>query len=95
MLHVAWLKPRKHLVTKGIGVYALLDVAADLWLERRECSQADRRFFIQKLTDFAAEIDWGSAGDFAGLGGEGGAKAAAAHIRAVRRRLTMKAVANG
>lgn len=95
VLRAAWLKPRKHLVTKGIGVYALMDIAADLWLERREGSLADRRYFTQKLTDFAGEIDWGSAGDFAGLGGEVGAKAAAAHIRAVRRRLTLKAVANG
>lgn len=95
VLHAEWLKPRKHLVTKGIGVYALMDVAADLWLERREGSPTDGRYFTQKLTDFAAEIDWGSAGDFAGLGGEAGAKAAAAHIRGVRRRLTVKAVANG
>ncbi|MDN4631970.1 DGQHR domain-containing protein [Sphingomonas sp. PsM26] len=91
----AWLKPRKHLVTKGIGVYALMDVAADLWLERREGSPVDQRFFTQKLADFAAEIDWSSDGDFVGLGGEAGAKAAAAHIRAARRRLNIKAVANG
>lgn len=90
-----WSKPRKHLVTKGVGVYALMDVAADLWIERRNGCGADRRYFVQKLTDFAGEVDWGSAGDFAGLGGEAGAKAAAAHIRSVRRRLTVKAVANG
>lgn len=95
VLHAEWLKPRKHLVTKGIGVYALMDVAADLWLERRDGVAADARFFTQKLTDFATEIDWGSTGDLAGLGGEAGAKAAAAHIRAVRRRLTVRAVANG
>jgi DGQHR domain-containing protein len=95
VLHAAWSKPRKHLVTKGIGVYALMDVAADLWLECREGSAADRRYFTQKLTDFAPEINWGSDGDFAGLGGEVGAKAAAAHIRAVRRRLALKVVSNG
>jgi DGQHR domain-containing protein len=95
VLPQAWLKPRKHLVTKGIGVYALMDVAADLWIERREGTPADRRFFTQKLNDFAGEIDWSSGGNFAGLGGEVGAKAAAAHIRAVRRSLTIKAVANG
>jgi DGQHR domain-containing protein len=95
VLHEAWIKPRRHLLAKGIGVYALMDVAADLWLERRDGTPADQRYFAQKLTDFATEIDWSSAGDLAGLGGESGAKAAAAHIRAVRRRLTVKAVANG
>jgi DGQHR domain-containing protein len=95
VLSAEWLRPRKHLVTKGIGVYALMDVAADLWIERRAGVSADRRYFTQKLTDFVNEIDWSSEGDFAGLGGESGAKAAAAHIRATRRRVTMKVVANG
>ncbi len=95
VLHEEWIKPRRHLVAKGIGVYALMDVAADLWLERRDGTLADQRFFAQKLTDFATEIDWSSGGDLAGLGGESGAKAAATHIRAVRRRMTVKAVANG
>ena len=95
VLHDAWIKPRRHLIAKGIGVYALMDVAADLWLERREETSADLRYFTQKLTDFATEIDWTSGGDLAGLGGESGANAAAAHIRSVRRRLTVKAVANG
>ncbi|HEX8486763.1 DGQHR domain-containing protein [Sphingomonas sp.] len=95
VLHEPWIKPRRYLLAKGIGVYALMDVAADLWLERRDGTPTDQRYFAQKLTDFATEIDWTSAGDLAGLGGESGAKAAAAHIRAVRRRLTVKAVANG
>ena len=28
-----WMNPRKHVLTKGIGVYALMDIAADLYRE--------------------------------------------------------------
>ena len=95
VLDAAWLRPRKHLVTKGIGVYALMDVAADMWLERRGGVIPDRRFFSQRLSDFVVDIDWTSTGDFMGLGGESGAKAAAALLRTARRRNAVRAVANG
>ncbi len=90
-----WARPRHHLVTKGVGVYALMDIAADLWLEKPEEIPADHRYFAQRLADFACDIDWSSTGDFQGLGGEAGAKAAAGHIRNVRRTLQLKAVARG
>jgi DNA sulfur modification protein DndB len=95
VLAEAWARPRRYLVTKGIGVYALMDIAADLWLEKPATVVADHRYFAQKLSDFADSIDWSSTGDFNGLGGESGAKAAAGHIRDVRRALQLKAVAHG
>jgi DGQHR domain-containing protein len=95
VLAEAWARPRGFLVTKGIGVYALMDIAADLWLEKPATVVADHRYFAQRLSDFADAIDWSSTGDFNGLGGESGAKAAAGQIRDVRRTLQLKAVGRG
>lgn len=95
VLGEAWARPRQHLVTKGVGVYALMDIAADLWTEKPEGVAADHRYFAQRLSDFADIIDWSSTGDFDGLGGEKGARKAAARIRDVRRSLQVKAVARG
>jgi DNA sulfur modification protein DndB len=95
VLQEAWCHPRKHLVTKGVGVYALMDIAADLWLERRAGTTAERRYFAERISDFSELIDWTSTGDLAGFGGEAGAKVAAAHIRSARRRSGIKAVVNG
>ncbi len=95
VLQEAWCRPRKHLVTKGVGVYALMDIAADMWLERRPGAATDRRYFAERISDFCELVNWTSNGDLAGLGGESGAKVAAAHIRSVRRRSGIRAVANG
>ena len=95
VLRDAWARPRHYLVTKGVGVYALMDIAADLWIEKPDGVAADHRYFAQRLSDFADAIDWSTTGDFEGLGGEKGAKTAAARIRDVRRGLQLRAVARG
>lgn len=91
----AWSKPRKHFVTKGIGVYALMEVAADFCNEAREGCALDKRYFAASLADFATEFDWSTDGPLQGLGGEGGVKAAVALIREARRKARFKLVANG
>lgn len=85
--------PRKSLVTKGIGVYALTDLAADFVLEA-SCSRCDVQYFSSILADLAPKLDWGNSGPLAGLGGEGGARRAADILRQLRRRPMLK-VANG
>jgi DGQHR domain-containing protein len=94
VLSDAWSKPRKHLLTKGIGVYALMEVAADLYVETSGIG-LDRRSFAAALSDFALEFDWTTEGPLKGLGGEGGVKEAVALIRDARRRSRFKVVANG
>ena len=91
----AWAKPRKHMLTKGIGVYALMELAADLVAEAPPGCATDRRYFAAKLAEFAPDFDWSSEGPWKGLGGEGGVKAAIALVRAVRRRPSLKVVVNG
>jgi DNA sulfur modification protein DndB len=90
-----WSKPRKHLVTKGIGVYALMDLAADFYNEPHSKKVCDKRYFTAALADFATEFDWSTEGPLKGLGGEGGVKTAISLIREARRKAKFKVVANG
>lgn len=64
-----WSNPRKHILTKGVGVYALMDIAGDLYNEASNGGKnCDKRYFINALSDFAGEIDWSSTGPFRGFG---------------------------
>ncbi|WP_072377289.1 DGQHR domain-containing protein [Hyphomicrobium sp. NDB2Meth4] len=90
-----WAQPRKHFLTKGIGVYALMELAADL------CNEADRkmlptaRHFCAVLGDFMTQFDWSSSGPLKGLGGESGVTTAVSLIRQSRARAHLRMVANG
>jgi DNA sulfur modification protein DndB len=90
-----WSRPRKHLITKGIGVYALMEIAADLYNEVPAGLACDKRYFAAALADFVTQFDWSTEGPLKGLGGEGGVKSAVALIREARKRARFKVVANG
>lgn len=90
-----WSNPRKNLITKGIGVYALMDIAGDLYLEAGSPSHCNRRYFASALSDFAVEFDWSTEGPLVGLGGEGGVKAAVALLRTARKRSRLRMIAHG
>lgn len=90
-----WAHPRKHLVTKGIGVYALMDLAADLWNEAPPGVVPDKRYFAAALMDFACDFDWTTDGPLKGLGGESGVKEAGSLIRAARLKPNLKVVGRG
>lgn len=80
----AWARPRKHLLTKGIGVYAMMEIAADLYAEAPQEAAARRRHFDDALSHLAGAFDWAAEGPLRGLGGEGGVKAAVEIIRRAR-----------
>jgi DNA sulfur modification protein DndB len=90
----AFAKPRKSLVTKGVGVYALSELAADFVLEAPAGTRCDAAYFTSIVGDLAPLLDWGNEGPLGGLGGEGGASRAAEILRQLRRRPHLK-VANG
>lgn len=90
-----WANPRRHLLTKGIGVYALMDIAADIYLESGDPHACDKRFFSAVLADFAPDFDWSSEGPLKGLGGESGVKSAVTLLRDARRKTRLKVVARG
>jgi DNA sulfur modification protein DndB len=87
-----WAQPRKHFVTKGIGVYALMDIAADLYNEVQPAQACDKKYFAAALGDFASDFDWSTTGPLKGLGGEGGVKEALRLIRDARKKSRLKVV---
>lgn len=90
-----WAKPRKHILTKGLGVYALMDIAADIYNDARDKRGCDKAYFVAALADFAPEFDWSTSGPLGGLGGEGGVSKAVTMIREARQKSRLKVVANG
>jgi DGQHR domain-containing protein len=90
-----WADPRRHVLTKGIGVYALTRIAADIVNEEQAAGRAcDYRTFVGKLSDFVGKIDWTNDGSLKGYGGQGGVKTAVDFIRETRR-LTKYRVISG
>ena len=96
LLEKEWGNPRKHFLTKGIGVYALMSVAADIYVEYQLSEeQLDISFFSGVLSDFIDQIDWSNLGDLRGLGGESGVQQALELIRRVRQKSKLKMVSHG
>jgi DNA sulfur modification protein DndB len=89
-----WNNPRKTLLCKGVGVYALMGIAGDL-IDEAGHATVDKRYFSNKLSDFILDVDWSNGGTFAGLGGEGGAKKALEILRNARRKGTLRVISNG
>lgn len=90
-----WANTRKHVLNKGVGVYALMDVAADIYNEAKDTTQVDRRYFVNILSDFAQQVDWSTDGPLKGLGGEGGVRPIVDYVREIRRLTRFKVVNNG
>lgn len=80
-----WADPRSHIITKGVGVYALMETAADIYRERSH-KTFSVACFCEALSDFALDFDWTSNGPLQGFGGQAGATHAAAYIREFRNR---------
>jgi DNA sulfur modification protein DndB len=94
VLQEAWDSPRHHLITKGVGVYALMAVAGDLYAEAAG-QGCDKRYFVTKLAEFIADMDWSSQGPLKGFGGEGGVSSVVALIREKRKKPQLRIVSNG
>ena len=85
VLRQEWVEPRRNLLNKGVGIYALMDLLVDLWTERGgNPDQLTYAYFEAALSDFAGEFDWSNNGPLKGLGGVGGAKKALNLIRTAR-----------
>ncbi len=91
----AWNEPRKHLLTKGVGVYALMSIAADLVRESTNLDDCDRSYFTASLGDFLPQFDWTTEGPLRGLGGESGVSEAVRMLRSARRSSSVRAANHG
>jgi DNA sulfur modification protein DndB len=93
VLPAQWSDTRHHMLTKGIGVYALMRIAADIFTECRVTGrQWDRRAFTAALSDFLDDVNWSTTGPLKGFGGQGGVKAAVEYISDARRRARYRVV---
>lgn len=95
VLSEPWANPRRHLLNKGVGVYALMAIAGDLVLEAREQRLCDRSYFTARLADFLSLLDWRTDGALKGLGGESGVKQAIGILRSARAARGLKVVDRG
>ncbi len=90
-----WNNPRKHMICKGIGVYSLMAIAADLCHEKDELPHMDwHDFFCIKFATFAQSMDWSNQGPLKGLGGEGGVREATEILRKARNKTKLMALSN-
>ena len=93
VLSEQWEDPRHHVLTKGIGLYALMTLASDVVLECRTAKQTcDKTAFTSALADFVWDFDWSTQGSFKGLGGKAGVSEAVQKIRRARRRACLEVV---
>lgn len=94
LLREPWDNPRKTLLCKGVGVYALMGIAGDLVIEAGAAT-IDKRYFSNKLADFITDIDWSNVGPLNGLGGETGVKTALGILRLSRGKRKIMVISNG
>jgi DGQHR domain-containing protein len=96
VLETEWNDPRRHFLTKGVGVYSLTSIAADLYREAAANNiDADFHYFVGALSPFAKKFDWSSTGPLKGLGGVAGADQAYELIRKARMRARLKVMNHG
>ncbi len=67
-----WDDHRHHLLTKGVGLYSLMEILGDL-VERESRSTLSEDWFVSKLSALRGRVDWKSKGMFAHAGGRKGA----------------------
>lgn len=76
----AWINPKRHLLTKSLGMMAVSKLGGDLiplCLNNGRAANPDQILDIEKLRSLlerAQHVDWSSSGDFQGIAGKGGAK---------------------
>lgn len=88
VLPTQWQNPRKHVLAKGVGVYALMSLAGQLVVEARASERCpDFDFFVSTLSDFVDDIDWSNDGTLQGYGGVAGADKALEMMIQVRTKL--------
>jgi DNA sulfur modification protein DndB len=93
LLRDEWSNPRRTLLCKGVGVYALMGIAGDLVNEAGNAT-IDKLYFRNKLADFIQEIDWSNAGPLSGLGGGAGVKNALTILRSTRGKGNLRVISN-
>lgn len=73
----AWMSPKNHLITKAVGLFGLSKSGGFIVVEALTGHEdADRVVDVARMREVmgrARQFDWSSKGEFAGIGGRGGA----------------------
>lgn len=77
-----WSDHRHHLISKGIGLYALMGVLGDI-VNSTPVDNLTAENCACRLRDLTGKIDWGTNGTFSNAGGQKGVKEAHAALRGV------------
>jgi DGQHR domain-containing protein len=96
LLHRQWQEPRRHLLTKGVGVYALMSLAGAICREAAaDTPSPTEQDFRELLSPLITQVDWGHNGDLKGFGGETGAQEAFRFLDELRKRSPEHSRVNG
>lgn len=88
-----WRDSGRHVLVKGVGVYALMSVAGDMTRHAKERGlRCDINYFMACLDDFVHTIDWSNDGALKGFGGGGGADEATELLRDTRKKTNLRMV---
>ncbi|RLB77956.1 MAG: hypothetical protein DRH06_02745 [Deltaproteobacteria bacterium] len=68
----AWNDHRHNLLTKGVGLYSLMQLLTD-FVSASSHDVFEEEFFLKKLSPLKDRIDWNSKGEFASANGRKGA----------------------
>lgn len=87
----AWTAPRRHVLTKGVGLFALTKIAADITCEATACGEdCSDQLYFREFSAFASSVDWTNQGSFNGFGGENGVRAATSFLREARQQSRLR-----
>ena len=67
----AWKDHRCNLITKGVGLYGLMQLLGDI-VKSNPKADFSVDYFMSKLMPLKSSIDWSSQGQFAYVGGKKG-----------------------
>ena len=67
-----WLDHRHHMITKGLGLYALTYLLIDIVMTMDVADMCEDRF-VDVLQPLSGRVDWHSKGQFSAVGGQKGA----------------------
>jgi DGQHR domain-containing protein len=94
ILREAWENPRRYVINKGIGVYTLMAIAADLYKENAE-GHCDKRYFVTKLATFVTRLDWTSQGPLKDFCSKGKLSSVLDFVRDKRRQIELESGQQG
>ena len=68
-----WEDSRHHMLTKGVGLYALMYLLSDLVMRSGICFDASKEVIKDVLAPLKRTVDWSTTGELANYGGQKGA----------------------